>query len=173
MLQSAFMPAFKRSILNMIKQSLFAPTRKDFVQRQNAICLAHQKTSEKRQTSFLFKGEIYSYTEQGFHRPLERLSDELTETQQALLDEIKQFTQQEESLICAYLTNALNLCNTPNDLLEVLPEQVHSIFKSKIEHHLNHFEVTVPPHKLTAFKTRHQLHEDILKQRLMMNILLR
>ena len=115
--------------------------------------------------SVTYKGVVYNFDTEAPPRRWNRLTAELRPTMDKIIQETEELANYEVPYVMGYITQVLNSSEYFADYLALLPECVHPAFR-KILH-------TIPTPSLEpAKKVFNQKAVDLIKQRMVMNLLL-
>lgn len=173
---SIFGPKFKRDLLQRVLKDLFGETQQYFRQREDALCRQHKQLTQG-EAVFTYRGKVFLHNKvldrPGGHFKALPLHPSLREEADEYLDAKRKFDDEEQAVIQQYLTNALNICETPGDLLMVLPEQTHQAFLPYIEKFLDKYPATLTEARAARFREDYRHYDAAFKERLLTNLLMR
>lgn len=164
-------PRTKQQIKDLLYAYLYEPVQQRFRKRLDGIIAKNTVLTGANHNSFTYKGEFYSSDSAPAPRKMNRLSPTLYGEMDKYLGELKELNDRELPYVLGFITHVLNSSNDLHDYLRILPQAVHKPIQELI--------ATCPcrSKKLTDadvdhIKNEHQKSIDLLKQRMVANLLI-
>ena len=168
--QQIFSPKFKRAVRDHIELKLFHPYLKQLTETKERIISDHVKLTRSFEHAFRYRGTCYGEYKQKYK--VSELHESLVPRFLEYKAENDQFYMYQHAPIMNYITQALNQCSTPNDLLAVMPEYTHSTFYSIIQSYLPKYTQSLTDKRIDEFNSKFQHVITLFKERLTLNLLL-
>lgn len=166
-------PDFKKTVLEKIQHKLFDVVEEHYKRKFMELGYRHKADGQHPSHLFKYRGKVYNAPAPGLHGFVPNLYSPLVPEMKELMEEVNIHLGEDAAVINNYLINALNLCKTPGDILEILPAQVHSAFSKYFQEYLENKEISLDKTELEQFKAVNELAEQLLNQRLLSNLLLK
>lgn len=158
-------PQVKQHIKDTLYEFLFEPVNNSLKKQLEHLVYRNCVINHYTHKSLAYKGSIYNFDTEAPPRRWNRLSPELRPTMDKILKDTKELGDLEVPYVMGYITQVLNSSEHLSDYLALLPDCVHPAFR-KILHNLP------APSLEPAKKVFNQKAVDLIKQRMVMNLLL-
>ena len=164
-------PRTKQVIKDTLYQHLYNPVLKEFNTRLEHIVVRNAVMLGSAHHSFSYKGIKYTSTTGAMPRKMDRLHKTLHPVMDKYLDDLKAINDFEVPHVLGYINQVLNSTNELHDYLKMLPPSIHPPIEQMI--------ATCPCRTagmtqdgIQALKLRNKEAIDLIKHRLMVNLLL-
>jgi hypothetical protein len=94
------------------------------------------------------------------------------EKEWSVIEKRTEVDQAEYNTIVHYMRNVFNVCWNVADLFAVVPIELHKHFKKELEDYVDDVPVNLNAHEIQYFQAKFQEDADVIKTRLMKNLLL-
>lgn len=149
-----FAPKFKKSVRDLIEKNLFDFQFKFFFEEEQKFVDKHYALNPRSfEKAFRFRGTTYGEFKRRYQ--VLELHDDLKESFQLYLESRYHFYAYQHAPIMSMVTQALNLCKTPNDLLAILPTHTHSVFYDAIKSYLDSCQQTLTQDQISEFNDKY------------------
>lgn len=161
-----------RSIVkDAIYDYLYDPVMTDFGNRLVGIVDENSALHGNEQRCFTYRGHLYTRDPHWIDsKPLNRLHPSLYDEMNRFLKDKDDLKTGEQPYVNGYLNQVLNISKTMEDCLELLPSGVHKPVYDFIDR-WGTASVTLDAGIIERFLKRNQLPLQMLKQRLLLNLL--
>jgi len=164
-------PRTKQQIKDLLFTFLYSPVEIHFKKQLNTIILKNAALLNTTKQYFNYKGILYSLDTTPVIRKMIRLYPDLHPVMDQYLKDTRQLNNNELPYVLGFINQVLNYSNNLQDYLVLLPESVHQPIQELID--------TCPCRVLTAdaesiaqLKEKNKSSIDLMKQRMMSNLLL-
>jgi len=164
-------PRTKQLIKESLYDFLYAPVLKAFKLRLDTIIIRNTILTGSPHRSFHYKGEFYSCDTMPAPRKWIKLVASLKDEMDEYLADCKDLNEKELPFVLGYINQVLNSSNDLNDYLRLLPESAHSPVQQLL--------ATCPcrsnqlsDEKVAQMRARHQTTIDMMKARMVTNLLI-
>ena len=155
----------KQLIKDTLYEFLFEPVNTSLKKQLEHLVYRNCVVCHYTHKSLTYKGVVYNFDTEAPPRRWNRLTAELRPTMDKIIQETEELANYEVPYVMGYITKALNSSHNILDTMALLPECVHPAFKQ--------FFNTLPTLSLEpAKKVFNQKAVDLIKQRMVMNLLL-
>ena len=167
-------PNYRFVILNMFMNSIFSGTEKELNSQIDKFIIENNKLnpSKPRACAFKFKSEMYFHS-RNVSADVSFLHRSLKPKFRILLVDIDE-NKLTKSKVRSFFSSALNICKLDYHVHSLMPEEIATI--------VSPIFVAVPPHQeietlsqkdILAFRTEHKEVIELIKEKMVLNILLR
>ena len=171
MSNNVFAPKYKRAVLDRIESNLFQATFIDFNERLSTFINQHYTlTPRSFETAFRYRGTVYGEFKRRYQ--VVELNESLKPAFGDFVKEKQDFYDRVHAPIMNMITQALNQCKNPADLLVILPEHTHQAFYNAIKDHLPNYQATLTEEVKEVFQQKYAYPLQLLKERLALKLLL-
>lgn len=163
-------PRTKSYIKDHLFDYLYTPVMRHYQERLDGIIIKNALALKSGSKHFVYRGELYC--SDGEHVPVlkQRLLPSLYSTMDEYLTDVDQLNSSELPYVMGFINQVLNSSNSFQDYLKVLPDSVHGPLSNMIA------SCPCRGHKLDEntiqkLKMNNQMPIDLMKQRLLINLL--
>jgi len=165
-------PRTKQQIKDTLYEYMYGPALRHYKQRINKIILANCRLINSAYESFNYKGTLYvTDAKLALPRKANRLHPSLVPEMEAYLAEIKRLNDVELPYVLGYITRVLNSSNHLQDYLKLFPDSLHPPIK-QIINSCPCRSTGMPDAEVRDWQETHQELIDLIKQRLVLNLIL-
>lgn len=164
-------PRTKQAIKDSLYSFIYGPVLQEFNGRIDAIILRNAVLTGSSHLSFSYKGERYTTSTGALPRRVVRLNKALHPVMDAFLDDVQKLNQYEVPHVLGYLNQVLNSSNDLHDYLKLLPASIHHPIEELIAA-CPCRTVGLSTESIQSLKERNQSAIDLVKYRLMVNLLI-
>lgn len=165
-------PRTKQYLKDVMYDFLYKPVKVKYATKLRSIILRNRVRMQSNVPGFMFKGATYLLPNAPRKLPgrIPQLAPELHTEMNQYLKEVSALNDYELPHVLGFITLVLNTSNDLQDYLALFPESVHKPILDLI--------TTSPCHntklsidQIADIKTKHQTSIDLMRQRLLINIL--
>ena len=164
-------PHTKRQIKDALYHHLYSPILKQFSDRLEALVIRNALMLGSAHRAFSYKGISYTCSTDPMPRRMDRLNKALHPAMDAYLAELQVLNDQELPHVLGFINQVLNSSNELHDYLRLFPAAMHPPIADLIAS-CPCRTVGLSPLKVKALQTRNQATIDMVKHRLMINLLM-
>lgn len=165
-------PRTKQMIKDRLYKYLYAPVERKLHTRIKGIIIANSRTLSSSQTGFMYRNEWYSLEpDKPAPRRKDRLVNALKPQMDEYLKEIKQLNNTEIPYVLGFINTVLNSSDDMNDYLQVFPTPLHTPLKEMIDT-CPYLTTKLQPETVAEMQARNQVSIEMIKSRLVTNLLL-
>lgn len=164
-------PKIKQQIKTALYEFVYGPVNRSFKKRIEAMVLRNTALGGFGHKHFVYKGVLYNADSTPPSMRRNRLVVQLRPEMDELLIEMVDLNQRELPYVLGFMNQVLNSSNSLKDYLQVLPESIHPP--------IHQLMATCPcrvgvlsPEKVERLKTTNATSVDLVKQRLITNLLI-
>ena len=164
-------PRTKQQIKEIIYSFLYAPITHQFKSRLNTLIERNTITGRYSHRHFVYRGILYNG--ESTYPPLKRnrLLTQLRQPMDVYLAELSKLNNQELPYVLGFINQVLNASSDITDYLRVLPESVHYPLTQLLST-CPCRATTLSEDKVTQLKIKNQEPINLMKQRLVTNLLI-
>lgn len=169
--QLQYDPRTKQFMLTDLINYLYLPVQKQLEIREKALIVRNTLLGGYTDKSFIYKGKLYFVQGSLPPRKANRLIPQLVHEFNEYLQDRKAVLEQEIPYTKGYLTHVLNQSSSVQDYMQLLPDVMHPV--------LQRYSDMCPckigkltPQQVDSIKAEHQHSIQLLKQRMVKNLLL-
>lgn len=163
-------PRTKQQIKDLLYHHLYDALERKLLARLTRLIQQNCLVQQKDYQGFSYKGEAYVIDSRPQPRKLPRLVPHLHTAMEDYLADIRQVNREEVPFVLGFLNQVLNASNDLQDYLKVLPECLHPPIRKLIDECSCRTE-HLDSQKVAELQDKNQLPIDLIKQRLMLNLL--
>lgn len=166
-------PRTKQLIKDKIYAHLYDPTKRQFNNRLKAIVQQNSTLHQNSQVCFRYKGEIYFDHDYKppFQQPINQLHLSLHTLMDEYLLDLDKLNTEELPYVLSYITQVLNSSDHLPDYFKLLPTSVHSVIQELIDSCVCRADA-ITPEKAEAIKNKNIVPMELMKQRMVLNLLI-
>ena len=164
-------PRTKQTIKDTLYHHLYDPVLQQFNARLEQIVVRNAVMLGSAYHSFSYKGEKYSTGTGALPRRMDRLHKSLYPVMDEYLTDIKALNDHEVPHVLGYINQVLNNSNELHDYLKMLPASIHRPIEELIATYPCR-TVGLSTESIQSLKERNQSAIDLVKYRLMVNLLI-
>jgi hypothetical protein len=164
-------PRTKKQIKDMLFAFLYEPVEKQFKQRLDALIIRNTLITGVSHQSFTYKGNLYNMDISPVPRKLTRLVPQLVPDMEAYLADLKQLNDKEIPYVVGFINQVLNASNDLHDYLRVFPQSLHQPIQKLIDSYPCRTK-RLTDEEVREMQTRNQQYIDLVKQRMVTNLLI-
>jgi len=161
----------KQQIKDALYSFLYAPVTKQFRARLDTLITRNTMLAGGTHRHFVYKGIVYNG--EATQPPLRktRLVAALRTEMDQYLSDIEELNNDELSYVLGFINQILNSSNSLTDYLRLLPESLHAPIK-KMQATCPYRSTSLTEDKVEILKTKNLASIDLIKQRLVINLLI-
>jgi len=165
-------PRLRSVLQSLLLDGIYAPIKAVFAKRLSQITDNNVAISQTFDISFMYKGIYYTqYPDLRQPRIKPRLVPELYERMDEYLADLQEITGYEKAIVSGYLSAAVTAAKYPEDLLVLLPESIQYPLQEYLEGYPDNAS-KISPEAVSELQTRHSKAIELMKQRLVLNLLI-
>jgi len=165
-------PKTKQMVKDELYSYLYGPVQEHYQKRLETIIKKNSQRHGNQQKRLLFKTEVYELKDPGpVERPINPIHPELKPVMQEYVDDLTKLTKQELPYVLGFINQTLNASNSIKDYFKVFPESVHAPIQKLVDQCACKTE-HLKPESVDKIKARNRIPIDLMKQRMVMNLLL-
>ena len=166
-------PRTKQQVKEILYQFLYQPVQQQYRAKLSNIIEKNCTLMAASYPAFQHRGTVYSVAEEATRLPksMTRLAPQLEPMFLEFLAEMKQLNEYELPYVLGFINQVLNSSNDLQDYLRVLPASVHQPIQDLIAS-CGCRTTKLTPEDVKQLQERNQLPIDLMKQRLVRNLLL-
>jgi len=166
-------PRAKTNLQTAMMQFIFDPFMKYWNRRVDKIIEKHVLLCSSTQYGFSYKEEDFTGSNKRLlHPPIQRLDRSLYSDMDALLREREVIILYEQPLVNSVLCALMNLSNNPWDYFQILPKELHPAWEHFKTNMPTSYESEVTDSSISAFQTKHEAAFDVVRIRMVTNLIL-
>jgi hypothetical protein len=164
-------PTAKHQIKDAITRFLYDPVHRHFQQRMDALIMRNTSLGGYSHKSFVYKGVNYSLETGPLPLRKNRLMPQLKGEMESYLADVDRINTKELPFVVGFINQVLNTSPSLVDYMAVLPDVVHSPLQRLAETCPCRMGV-LDPERIEAMKAKNQQAIDLIKQRLVLNLII-
>lgn len=165
-------PRTKQQIKDRLYHFLYDPVQRKFDLRLKHLIVANAKALSSSQDGFMYRNHWYTLSpDQPQPRPSDRLVPALRPEMDAFLRDRHQLNSYEIPYVLNYINQVLNSSDDMQDYLRAFPEPLHRPLNEMIES-CPCRSTKLPPETIEELQERNHIPIELIKQRLVTNLLL-
>lgn len=164
-------PRTKMQIKDALYSFLYGPVQKQFKDRIDTLIIRNTIAGGYAHKHFVYKGVLYTSDVTPPPTRKNRLQPQLRVPMEEYLVDLQQLNNHELPYVLGFINQVLNASSDLTDYMRVLPESIH--------YPLIHLAATCPcrttslaEERVTSLQTRNQMSIDLIKRRLVTNLLI-
>lgn len=166
-------PSAKMNLQKSMMDFIFTPFITYWNRRVDKVIEKQIALNHSTQYGFVYKGENFTGTNKAMLRPpIERLRKEFIPEMDALIKERDQVTLYEQPLFKTVLCALMNMSNNPWDYFKMLPPEMHTPWEKHKNGLPKDYDSEVTQEQAIAFLTQHQVAFDVVRIRMVTNLIL-
>ena len=164
-------PQTKKQIKEALYLFLYSPVLKQFAKRIDDLVANNSMLLSSVESSFIYKNVTYCATGASLTRRVSNLHKQLHVYMDQYLTDIDQLNNYELPRVLGFINQVLNASNDLQDYLSVLPSSMHPpVERLILSCPCRNKKLTLD--KITTLQLSNQVPIDLMKQRLILNLLL-
>lgn len=163
-------PLSKQQIKDRLYHFLYDPLMQRMQERLSRLIQQNSLVQQTDYLGFSYKGQAYVIDSRQQPIRLPRLVSGLRPQMDAYLEEVSRINCTEIPFVLGFITQVLNSSNDLQDYLKVLPECLHPPIQEMIDSCNCRTEHLEPP-QVNELQRRNQMPIELIKQRLLLNLL--
>jgi hypothetical protein len=164
-------PKTKQQIKDALDMYIYGPVRRQFKARIETLIARNTVLGGYSHKHFIYKGIVYNADITPPPMKKNRLVAALRDPMEEYLRDASQLNNHELPYVLGFINQVLNSSNSLSDYLKVLPESVHAPIQQLLATCPCRMG-TLPPEKAEQMRTKNQASIDMIKQRLVTNLLI-
>ncbi len=163
-------PRTKQQIKDLLYDYLYKPVERKYHKKLRSIIQRNSAALNTHEECFTYRGEIYSLEVKVLPRRMPRLAVSLQPEMNAYLADLKQLNERELPFVVGFINQVLNSSNDLQDYLRLLPDSIHKPIQDLIST-CGCRTSQLTPEAVEALQEKNQRSIDLMKQRLVLNLL--
>jgi hypothetical protein len=164
-------PKTKLQIKDALDAYIYGPVRRQFKNRIEALITRNTALGGYSHKHFIYKGILYNADVTTPPMRKNRLVAALRDPMEEYLRDASHLNNHELPFVLGFINQVLNSSNSLSDYLKVLPESVHAPIQQLLATCPCRMG-TLPPEKAEHMRCKNQASIDMIKQRLVTNLLI-
>lgn len=164
-------PRTKQQIKDILFAFLYNPVERHFKKQLDAIILQNSLLMGSPNQCFSYKGVVYALQVAPVLRKMPRLSPALHLRMDEYLKDVKHLNNTELPYVLGFINQVLNSSNNLQDYLKMLPASIHGPIEELIAQCPCRV-VALDPEHVKQLTEKNQVSIDMIKERMVSNLLL-
>lgn len=165
-------PKTKRLIKDTLFDFLYKPVRLHHQKQLDTLITNNSKLMGNSQRRLMYKTRIYEMDDPGpMDRPVNQVHKDLRPLMKDYIESLQRLNDEELPYVLGFINQVLNSSNSIQDYFKVFPESVHPPIQKLVDKCACRTE-HLAPQTVTKIRNRNQIPIDLMKQRMVMNLLL-
>lgn len=165
-------PHTKTMIRDELYEHIYRPVREQFRKRLHTLITKNSALHGNTQAFMRFRNVVYHTDNPGQQpRVVNTCHKTLLPLMTEYADDLDKMNNEEVPYVLGFITAVLNSSNSLQDYLRLFPECIHKPVEDLIRR-CGCRQTTLAPERVDEIRTNHQIPIEVLKQRMVMNLLL-
>lgn len=165
-------PKTKQMIKDTLYQHLYGPVQEHYQKRLDTIIQTNSKLHGNSQRRLRYQETVYEMTNPGdVVRPINMVHPDVKPQMKEYIEDLTKLNSRELPYVLGFINQVLNSSNSLQDYFKVFPESVHQPIRELVDRCSCRGEF-LKPETVERLKARHQVSIDLMKTRMVKNLLL-